>query len=295
MNSTMPDPQLKSMVLELRKEFEKSDNTGALTPKTHAAVRHADLPRGLLEVLAELDQAAVLGRATPEEAGASGVGKLDERTAVGKTFAGIAARLGFEGAVLHRASELGEPYSVLDADTPQIVVRAELLQLLAVAETGFLFASMLEQARPGMRVLSSLAPADRPRLLPALLQATGVQDATAPGPSPEVTALAERIRGAGIAADVLAAWGEKLRALPGTTGERVAHAVSETARRVGLVAGADLRFVARLLCRMDESLPKMQTVGKVEDIDDFIGGAPPVRTLLGFAATDAFGKALAGE
>jgi hypothetical protein len=30
----------------------------------------------------------------------------------------------------------------------------------------------------------------------------------------------------------------------------------------------------------------------MEDLEEFIGGAPPVRTLLGFAATDAFGAAV---
>ncbi|MSP61341.1 MAG: hypothetical protein EXR72_13550 [Myxococcales bacterium] len=285
MNATMPDPTLKSLVLELRKEVEKSDHTGALTPEPHQAVRHPDVDPTLLGVIAELNLVP-LGRTTPEQHGATGVGKLDERTAVGKTFAGIAARLGLEGAVLWRAQELGEPYAVLDTPTPNIVVRAELLQLLSVAETSFLFATLLEQGRRGPRLLGALAPEDRPRLVPALLAAVGLGDAT-----PEVTPLMERIRSA-VDGPVLAGWADQLRPLPAaaTDGARFAQGIVETARRVGLIAAADLRFVARLLTRLDDTLPKLQTVGKIDDLDDFIGGVPAVRTLLGFAATDHFGK-----
>jgi len=42
-------------------------------------------------------------------------------------------------------------------------------------------------------------------------------------------------------------------------------------------------------------LPKLQTAGRLEDLDTFIAGAPPVRTLVGFAVTSQFGKALRGQ
>ena len=102
--------------------------------------------------------------------------------------------------------------------------------------------------------------------------------------------LAHRITAA-VDADKLGAWKSRL---VGVKSERVVDGIVDTARRIGLIAAADLRFVARLLTRLDESLPKMQTVGKIEDLDEFIGGALPVRALISFAASDAFGRALAG-
>jgi hypothetical protein len=68
--------------------------------------------------------------------------------------------------------------------------------------------------------------------------------------------------------------------------------VTETARRVGLVAAGDVRFVARLLTRLDDTMAKMPTVGKLDDLDAFIAGAPPVQSLLSFAASDAYGRVL---
>src|SRR5205823_12042629 len=95
-----------------------------------------------------------------------------------------------------------------------------------------------------------------------------------------------------------AAWAEQLRGLPGTPaeqGETLWSALLESARRVGLVAAADLRFAARMITRLDESLPKLQTVGKIDDLDEFIATCAPVRGLLGFAVTPLFGKLLHGQ
>ncbi|MCC6997813.1 MAG: hypothetical protein IT370_24565 [Deltaproteobacteria bacterium] len=299
MASNLPDPQLKALVLELRKEFEKADNAGALSPETRLSVRHPDLTPALFGVLAELDGMVQLGPPTPEAAGATGVAKLDARTAAGKTFAAVSAQLGLEGAVLMRALELPAPFVVLDSEVPTVIVRSEVLQLLPVAETNYLFASTLELARPGARVLQSLSVDELGRLVPALLAACGLESSD----NPDVRALEGRIR-AGVEPSKLGAWAERLREVaaevagkPGAgaaVAERLRHGVIETARRVGLVAAADVRFVARLMTRLDDGLPKMPTVGKLDDLDDFIGGAPTVQALLAFAATSAFGRALLG-
>ncbi len=83
---------------------------------------------------------------------------------------------------------------------------------------------------------------------------------------------------------------EESRAL----GVRIAQAIWDGARRVGLVAAADLRFAAKLLTRLDESLPKLPTAGKVEDLDDFFASTPPARGLVSFASSPRFGRALEG-
>jgi tetratricopeptide (TPR) repeat protein len=300
MSSTMPDPQLKSLVLELRKEFEKAENVAALSPETHHKVRHRDLSQALVDVLVELDARVPIGPATPEDVGASGLGKLDLRTAVGKTFAGIAERLGLEGATLVRAQELSVPFRVLDPaegnGPATIVAKSDLFQLLSPAETNALFATMLEAARPGARVVNSLG-SDAGALVPALLAAVGLLDAAALPPGAAL-ALSETIR-AGVDAETRARWAEALAGEPlggdaAERGARVAAALIETARRVGLVAAADLRFTAKLLTRLDEALPKLPTAGKIEDLDEFFAGAAPVRSLVGFSVSPQFGRALEG-
>jgi tetratricopeptide (TPR) repeat protein len=291
MNSTLSEPQLKQIVLELRKEFEKVDNIDALAPDSHAQVRSPLGAPALLEVLAALDGAAPLGRATLEAVGAQAPGKLDERTAVGKTFAHVATQLGLEGTLLTRAQELPEPYAILDGAQRHVVVRAELLQLLSVAETAYLFAYLIEQTRPGVRLLASLSTTDRARLAPALWAACGLAPRTA-----EIGALADRITGA-VPSDMLGAWAERLRTIAGPpvdAGRAVWEGALETAQRVGLLGAGDLRFAARVITRLDESLPKMQSVGRVDDLEEFMVGAPPVRALLRFAATAGFGRLLPG-
>jgi hypothetical protein len=147
-----------------------------------------------------------------------------------------------------------------------------------------------------VRLLSSLAPSDRARLVPALYQATGA-GGHAGGGDRATARLADKIR-AEVPAEVLAGWGERLRTVEGDAealGAALHAAQIETARRVGLVAAADLRFAARVLGRIDETLPKMQTVGRIDDLDEFIAQAAPVRALLGFAVTPLFGKLLHGH
>ena len=184
---------------------------------------------------------------------------------------------------------------MLDTETPQVVVRAELLQLLSVAETGLpVLVDARADARRARAWWRRSRRADRARLVPALLHAVRSEergrrlDAGAGRADP-------RRREARAPRRVGRASARRARRTIGPTRARaLASALVETARRVGLVAAADLRFVARVLTRLDETLPKMQTVGKLDDLDEFIGGAAPVRTLLGFAATDVFGKALEG-
>ena len=59
-----------------------------------------------------------------------------------------------------------------------------------------------------------------------------------------------------------------------------------------VVDGTELLGV---LTRLDETLPKMQTVGRIDDLDEFIGSVPPVRQLLQFAVSPLFGQLLHGE
>jgi tetratricopeptide (TPR) repeat protein len=290
MNTTLSEPTLKSLVLELRKEFEKSETVTRLSARTHELVRPTELPPRLLEVLADVD---ALGPIGPAALDGITLGKLDGRTAVGKTFLALADRLGLDDAALFRAQELQAPFVVLDADTPQVVLRADLVQLMAPGETNYLFTLALEHARAGTRMFAALPQAERALLLPALLQVLGLEPAAPEGAAPLVARIAAVIPEdrRGELASRLAALDRGVLTSPGY-GARVAEALIDTARRVALVAAADMRFPAKVLTRLDESLPKLPSAGKIDDLEEFLAGASPVRALVSFAASSQFARAL---
>jgi hypothetical protein len=182
---------------------------------------------------------------------------------------------------------------VLDAEAPQVVVRSELFQLLQPAETNFLLTTVLESTRPGIRLILSLEPEQLRGLVAGLFTLTGLAPESAAG-APWV----EKLRDA--AAGQLEEWKGLLEPsassfLAGTPlADRLAWGAAETARRVGLVAGGELRFVARMMTRLEPELPKLQMSGKLPELEEFFAQAPSVLALLSFAATPAFGKALGG-
>lgn len=295
---SIPDNALKALVLELRKELEKADNVDALAPDLHARVRPAQLPAALVALLAEIDTTCTLGPAMLEDVGAQAAGKADARTALGKSFAALAERLGLPGAVLYRAGTLpGAPLRILDGDTPQVLVRSELLQLLPLPEINLLFTMLIELARPGARLIAALPPEEAAALLPALL-------AAAPGPGdqhdPVIAAVAGRIR-AGTDEATRAAWAARLAEIPEVAGDggvslgrRLQALTWDAARRVALVGTPDLRTAARLLTRLDEAGPKQPSGGPLAELDAFIAQMPALKALVGYAASVEFGRVLSG-
>jgi hypothetical protein len=284
MNTMIPDAAMKSLVLELRKELEKADNIGALTPDLHQRVRHPALPPVLLDVLVELDGLLSVGPCTLEQAGAGRGSRLDARVALGKTFVAIAERLGMPAAILTRTDELPVAYRVLQAEVPHIVARTDLFAVMSQQETNALFALMLEQARPGARLL---AGSDAPRLVKALQSAVGLRPRDG-----EVEALVEQIEA--VTTEVRRAdWNRRLSDLrTEIVPERVCEAMLETARRVALIAAGELRFAAKIFARLEEGLPKLPTAGRLEDLDAFIAASSTVRNIAAFAASPGFGELL---
>ncbi|MBI5490322.1 MAG: hypothetical protein HY905_23500 [Deltaproteobacteria bacterium] len=282
---------LRSLLMDLRKEFEKAENLGGLSPQTHYQVRHPDVDPALLDVLTQLDEAVPLGPATPQEAGAAGAGHMVARTPIGKSFAALAEKLGIADAALLRAADLPVPVRPLDVPEAHVLIKSELFQLLQPAETNFLLALALELARPGARLVASLDPDDLRHVVAALFAATGLAPETPPS-APYVAKLREG------AAGMLGAWADMLRDLaPAFTAgnplaDKLRHGVLETSRRVGLVAAGELRFVARMMTRLDPNLPKLQMSGKMNELEEFLDAAPDVTSLLAWACTPEFGKVL---
>jgi tetratricopeptide (TPR) repeat protein len=276
MSTTMPDAQTKTLVLELRKEFDKGDNVDGLRPEDLDGARHPDLTPALWQVLVELERVWAVAPATVE-----GAAKLDQRTAVGKSFALIADRLGMGDAILHRAPELAASGCVLGGEHTQIVLRGDLLPLLSPSELSFWLASLLASARPGSRLLLSLPPDEAKQLLAALFSAVGLSE------TPANAALVEQLKTK--AAGLLAGWREHLAgaALPP---ERILASLHESALRVGLLAVPDLRTALKLLGRIDDSAAKLPSTGKLEDVDEVFASSPPARGLAAFALSSGFGE-----
>jgi tetratricopeptide (TPR) repeat protein len=289
-NAALADAQLKPLVLELRKELERSEATAAISPETHRRVLHRDVPPALLDVLAELDLLLPVGPRSPDEVGASRIARVDRSLTIGKAFAATAERLGLDGALLARADELPATYRVLDDDAPYLVVRSEILQMLGPSEAVGLCATLLEQARPGARILCAIAPAEANRLVTALAVAVGLSQ-----PDGATASIVESIVAAA-GPDRLAAWRKQLSGIhfDADTGERVQAGLQETARRVGLVATGDLQVATKVLVRLDPSLaaslPKAGGPSRAADVEAFFAGAPSARTLVGFAASSDFGR-----
>ena len=295
LHASIPDPATKTLVYELRRELEKVENLSALSPKTHKLVGSEELHPALMSVLAEVDQLVPLGPVTPDAAGAKTLGKLDGRTPAGKAMAALASALGIEGYTVTRADKLPLPYVILDTDTPQFVVRTELTQLPIASEMNFVFAMLLEQTRPGIRVLSSLGPETACKLVHAVLALSGRGEATG-----DVEPLVARVRElAGL--ETVARWTEALQYVPDegrpvqVQAQRIVQAAFEATRRVGLIAAGELRAAIRQITRLDESLPRLQSAGRIEDLDTFIGEAGPVRSLVAFSVTPKFEKAFGAE
>ncbi|HEX8950389.1 MAG TPA: hypothetical protein VF945_01020, partial [Polyangia bacterium] len=288
MMTIVQDSALKSLVLDLRKELEKADTLALLSPELHRRLLPANVAPPLVDVLAELDALLPFGP-TSIEAIASGRGtRVDTKTGLGKTFAAIAERLGLPDAVLSRVEDLSVPWRVLDEERPHVVARADLFTPLAPGEIHALVALMLEQARPGARLLASLAPGEARRVLTALLAATG-RDV---GDGAEIAPIKERIAAAA-GQERLDRWAAQLSAVDNLT-DGVPEGLAEAARRVGLVAAGEVRAAAKLVTRLEEAQPKIPSTGTAEELEQFFAGGAAARRLLAFALSPGFGALLTG-
>jgi tetratricopeptide (TPR) repeat protein len=283
LSAVYPDQALKALVLGLRKEFEKSDLAPIGGKEAHRQVAASPLSSELFELLARIDQGVPVERRGIEALGNLRATKLDPKTGVGKNFAAMVERLGFPQAQLTRVDDLPEPFRLLPDEVPHVVVRSDLLLTLSPGEFASLFALVLELVRPGARLFTIGTPDDWQRYAAALLGAAGLVTAEQAGP------LGEQVMKS-LGDDAGAMLGAMLTTLsndPAQAAKQLHDAVYETAWRVALLVSGDLRQAARLQTRLDESLPKMPSAGKLEDMSDFFAGAAPLRTLAAFALSPA--------
>lgn len=270
------DAALKSVVVALRKEFEKPDLPSLVSRETHRRVLPAPLNPALLDVLEGVDRSVASAYRTPESLAGARATRLDQKTGMGKTFLAVAERLGLEQAHLTRIDELPEPFRLMNDDHPHVLVRSELLVSMSPGEIPALFALALEQGRPGLRLFTQGSLEERQRWTAALLAAAGL----APGDSddPLVAQVAAAIDPAGRSVLQESGLSSDLDAATA----RLSDAAAETARRVSFLVCGELRMAARMLTRIDESLPKPPSAGKLEDLSDYFSSAPALRSRVAF-------------
>ncbi len=280
------DPDIKAVIQAMRKEFERP---AILCPpeEDHLLLRHpAALPQ-ITAVLAELGDAIKdLGMTTLDTAGDGNAIPIGENTTMGKAFGAVAEAMGLSGCVLHRTQSLEESVCVVNADPdPLVVVRTDVMQQLVHAEVGFLFAYVLELAKPGNRIMAAMAADERDKLLPALWSAVGFGGAGGELADRIVEATKEEQR---------TAWAEQLAGLEGEDpvelGQRWWSGTCFTARRAGLLAGADLRQVFRVQSRLEEEVSRPRVVARMSELDEYVGSSEILKDLVAFSASPAFGK-----
>ena len=284
------DPDIKAVIQAMRKEFERP---AILCPSAedYPLLLHHDATPELSAVLAEVSEAVKpLGASTLDAAGDGNAIPIGENTTMGKAFGAVAEAMGLSGCVLHRTQSLDESVCVINSDPdPLVVVRTDVMQQLVHAEVGFLFAYVLELAKPGNRVMAAMAAGERDQLFPALWQAVGLSDGD-PGE------LGQRILD-NTDEDQRAAWAEQLSGLagedPAALGQRYWNGVCLTARRAGLLAGADLRQVFRVQSRLEEEVSRPRVVARMSELDEYVGSSEILKDLVAFAASPSFGKLMA--
>jgi hypothetical protein len=287
-NVSPPPAEVKQMLMELRKEFEKADNIAALNPQAVDVARHPEDDPAVTSVLTELGALIPgFGAATPEDTGATGLARIGDNTALGKTFDHIRGLLELGEASLFRAQELPAAIAIVNADPPKVVLKTEFLQLLGNAELAYVFAYALELMRPGHRVVAAYPELQWPLVVAGVTAGLDFGDAPT-----EAQPLTELVR-TRIDDAKRADWAARLAHLkgvpPAALGARYAFGLTESARRLGTVAAADLRLVIRVFSRIYEEVPKPKTVGRIEEVDEYLGEMPALQRLLAFAASPEFG------
>jgi len=287
-------PEIKTIIQSMRKEYERPP---VLCPNAEdlELLYHPDALPTLREVLAEMGELIhPLGVSSLETAGDGNAIPIGETTTMGKAFAAVAEAMNLPGCVLHRTQSLDSSVCVVNSRPhPSIIVRTDIMQQLVHAEVGFLFAYVLELARPGHREMAALDADNRDVLVPALWLALSFTDDA----DREVSMLAERI-GKAVAEEQRDAWAERLADLqfedPVELGRRWWSGICYTARRAGLVAGADLRQVFRIQSRLTEEVARPRVVARMEELDQYLASSPILQDLVAFSASPAFGRLLSG-
>ncbi|MCC6747446.1 MAG: hypothetical protein IT371_07300 [Deltaproteobacteria bacterium] len=285
------DPDLKAVVQAMRKEYERPPMLSS-SAERHPLLSHTPAHDALRAVLAEVEAAVKpIGIATVDSVGDGAAIGISTATTLGKSFAALADAMQLAGCTLYRTQEQPESVAIVNGEQgPSVIVRTEVMQQLVHAEVGFLFAYALELCRPGHRAIAALPRDGRDQLVPALWLALGFTREA----GKQATKLATRIRETAVEG-TLARWTEWLGSLQGqdplALGRSYWSGVCHTARRAGLLAGADLRQAFRVVSRLEEpEVPRPRVVARMDELDEYVASSAVLQDLVGFAASPSFGE-----
>ena len=290
------DADIKAVVQAMRKEYERPP---VLSPAEDDLLLliHPGVDPVITEILTQLgEQLHPLGVSALDQAGDGGAIAISENTNMGKIFAAVAQNVGLGGCTLYRTQTVPESVQVVNGkDGVSVVVRTEVIQQLVHAEVGFFFAYALELAKPGYRVMAAMPQEQRDLLLPALWSALGYLK----GANAAIEKLAATIIEQ-VSDETRSTWCDSIESLgldkqdPKALGRRWYDGVLHTARRAGLVAGADLRQVFCVMSRIEEQVPRPRVVARVDELDEYVAGSELLQDLVAFAASPAFGRIVRG-
>ena len=280
------EADLKTTLQSMRKERERPPIRVAPTSATWQP-SSSDALQGALGDLAR-DQNTV-GRTTLEAAGITDAIAVGANTRLGKTFNAIAEAVGLPQCQLLRTTDPPESVTVINhTEGPKIVVRTDVMQQLVHAEVGFLFAYSLYLAQPHNIVLASLPAKDRSDLINAIGHLSG--HALATGPASDLAPVLRNQLGA----ETVQRWVDRSRTISWTSNLASDYwdSVRSSARRSGMLAGADLRQVFRVLARLEPTVPRPRVVARLSELDEYVTQSDMLRDIVVFAASPQFGELL---
>ncbi|MFH1132519.1 MAG: tetratricopeptide repeat protein, partial [Pseudomonadota bacterium] len=286
------EPELKALVQNMRKQSEQPSILVPASEDKHLLVHNSEYA-ALTKVLAELEPAVQpVGISTLEGVDDGNAVRITTSTHLGKAFQAMADAIGLPDVTLYRSQSIEESICIVNSSpNPSIVLQTEIIQQLVHAEIGFLLGYALELAQPGNRVMSAFRQPEREALLPALWQSLGFGK----GANRWAKALAEQIRQT-TDDETRRSWTEQLQSLrnedPFELGRKWWESARKTARRTGLLAGADLRQVFRVVSRQEGGVPKPHVVSRLEDLDEYVSQSEILQDLVAFAASPRFGQLL---
>ncbi len=280
------DREFKSMLREMRKEFDGAEVPVLTDQDYESKVRHPDHVGAVQRLVALLEERYHGWRQGPEAVAGREVSKVGERTGLGRVLTEVSASLGLSGARAWRAEGMDRATAVAWAEEgPQVLVEAEFARRLVQNEVRFVFGHALELCRPGNWMLAVGGPALRKEFFEAL------RASLSGGGSGE---LFDSLREVLEAEPELAGELESIGWL-GEAGaeERYWRAVETTARRVGLLMAGELHLALRALERMAGEKTSLQ-VDTVADLDGRLEHHPEWADLVAWAATPEFEALLQG-
>jgi Tfp pilus assembly protein PilF len=282
------DESVKAQLREMRRDYERPPLL-VVTPALVDAAWATQPIAALRAVLTELDGVLHPCGGAAAELEVREASDVSPHSSIGRAFATMCDAAGMHGTSLVRAGEMRVPIAAYEENgAVRVAVRGDLFQQMARAEVGFVLGYAIELARSGNRVVAALSADSRTALVAGLLAACGLRETT----GARARAWADRIREV-VDSDTLAVWAERLSGIvdvgdSAVISQTFADAVMRSARHVGLLAGADLYQVSRLLARLEPAVERPAVFGTIEQFDELLAGWRDLRELVSFACSPTF-------